>query len=188
MSWSNLDASREVEQLRATLAAEQEIGLRTLHRAERAEAERDRLKDEFHGLMNSRGDWQARAEQAERERDEARNGWLRDAELLKRAEADNAALEEIASEDHRSPVDGNGAGYGRAFAEGWKARGLHIRRIVGALKSQPAPAVPAEYVRALERVRNEVVSVQGQDRLGEDETTETIMSFVRAADALKGKP
>lgn len=166
----------------------------------------------------------ARAEQAERERDEARNGWLRDAELLKRAEADNArerdahamtargwekeaatwreeraalverirALEEIASEDHRSPVDGNGAGYGRAFAEGWKARGLHIRRIVGALKSQPAPAAPAEYVRALEAVREaiEPFKQRWDSTLASDDLTVEEWDVVLAcgeSDALKGK-
>ena len=52
--------------------------------------------------------------------------------------ARDAALEAVASDDPSSPVDGNGAGYGHAFADGWKARGLRVKRIADALKSNPA--------------------------------------------------
>jgi len=93
---------------------------------------------------------------------------------LQRAEADNAALLLFlreAADDLEDAGCPSHAVNPRAAADG----------------AHPGAAM-LERMRALEAIRDALVATQGQDRLCEDETTETLMSLVRAADALRVAP
>jgi hypothetical protein len=116
-----------------------------------------------------------RCEQAERERDDlklrfevALDERVRLHADLQRAEADNAAWAEFVTALLDINAPSNIHDYCRQMLS----------------KDHPGATLLAE-VEALRKVRDEVVAVVGQGRLGEDETTEAIMSLVREANALK---
>lgn len=77
----------------------------------------------YPALEAERDGLRTRVEQAERERDEARNGWLRDAELLQRAEANNAGLRYALGTLARACPD-EGAPTGEAWAQWLVAVGV----------------------------------------------------------------
>lgn len=134
----------------------------------------------------------SRAEQAEKELDEARSErhmqWREKLDAiaaLVRAEADNAVLLALANE--RGCLD-LGPSMGRERSSSCNDQGWADDESCPACRSTRTPhpgAALLEYVRALEKVRDAVVNAHGQDRLGEDETTKVIMSLIHVADAMK---
>jgi chromosome segregation ATPase len=159
---------------------------------ERAEREVAGLNEQCRTIDRMHDEETARREQAERERDEARE------ELEEKIRAYDClgmdfttANEEVRAQRYRADTAEGHLGREKVARERAEAELATMKDAFRALirlkdGAEADNAALLEELRALRKVRDEVVAANGQDAI-DTEWAEAIMSHVRAADALRGK-